>query len=38
MISGRPLSARRSPRGRAALSAAQMQLFRDWISNGAPNN
>lgn len=28
----------RMPKAAAALSAAQLQLFRDWIANGAPDN
>ncbi|HEU4728570.1 MAG TPA: hypothetical protein VFT22_11785 [Kofleriaceae bacterium] len=36
--SGACTSGSRMPKGAAALSAAQLQLFRDWIANGAPNN
>jgi hypothetical protein len=36
--SGACFSGSRMPKGAPALSAAQLQLFRDWIANGAPNN
>jgi hypothetical protein len=36
--SGPCFSGVRMPRGSTALSATQMQLIRDWITNGAPNN
>jgi len=26
------------PKAMPALAPAQLQLFRDWIANGAPNN
>jgi hypothetical protein len=28
----------RMPKAASALSAAQLQMVRDWIYNGAPNN
>jgi hypothetical protein len=28
----------RMPKGAATFSTAQLQLVRDWIANGAPNN
>jgi hypothetical protein len=31
-------SGSRMPKGMPALTAAQIQLVRDWIANGAPNN
>jgi hypothetical protein len=31
-------SGSRMPKGQNALPAAQLQLIRDWIANGAPNN
>lgn len=36
--SGACFTGSRMPKGASALSAAQLQLFRDWIANGAPNN
>ena len=36
--SGDCFTGSRMPRGNAPLSAAQLQLIRDWITNGAPNN
>lgn len=36
--SGACLSGSRMPKAMPALSPAQLQLFRDWIANGAPNN
>ena len=35
---GACLSGSRMPKAAAALTATQLQLFRDWIANGAPNN
>jgi hypothetical protein len=36
--SGACFTGSRMPRGMPALSAPELQLFRDWIANGAPNN
>lgn len=36
--SGACFTGSQMPKGAPALSAAQLQLFRDWIANGAPNN
>lgn len=36
--SGACFTGSRMPKGAPALSIAQLQLFRDWITNGAPNN
>ena len=36
--SGACFTGSQMPKGGAALSSAQQQLFRDWIANGAPNN
>jgi hypothetical protein len=36
--SGACFTGSRMPKGGSALSAADVQLFRDWIANGAPNN
>lgn len=36
--SGACLNGSRMPKAMPALPAAQIQLFRDWIANGAPNN
>ena len=36
--SGGCYSGSRMPKGASALSASNLQLIRDWIANGAPNN